>query len=152
METNSLCVEVYMEWTNPCRCFCSPPCCPTGPEFERKVLLTTVLCPSQRKFNRTDTWELLQPYSLASGFKPDGKIDQTVTGRLRGVGQGAELDMQILLFLPCNMICYCLPFAGKASLVLCWARDLLGSKRQFKSQGKDLLLKLAQPLKPEQNH
>lgn len=60
--------------------------------------------------------------------------------------------MQILLFLLCNTICYCLAFAGKTSVFFCRETDLLGSNRQFKSQGKDLLLRLAQPLKPEKNH
>lgn len=65
---------------------------------------------------------------------------------------GLKLDMQILLFLQCNTICDCLAFAGKASLFFCRERDLFGSNRQFESQEKDLLLKLAQPLKPEKNH
>lgn len=39
-----------------------------------------------------ENWtEAVLAYSLASGFRPDGKIDHTVTGRLRGVGQGAEI-------------------------------------------------------------
>lgn len=64
------------------------------------------------------------------------------------MGQGAEIRHAYSLFLQCNTICYCLAFTGKASLFFCRERDLFGSNRQFKSQGKDLLLKFAHPVKP----